>query len=166
LSTGGLDSVAGGERFVARWTEKDVDPWSKPPRVYAYASYYPLTGDLKLIADAYSRVVTIATGAGIAPCLPQISNATSDIYLIWLANDHQNYGPEVCGIVSSLPREQVVLHSTGKTGRPGAVEMIQSAVEKHRAEAVFVVSNQRYTKAISQICWKMGIRCYGATWDS
>jgi ferredoxin-NADP reductase len=122
---------------------------------------------LKLTVDAYSRVVTLATGAGIAPCIPQIDNATSNIYLIWLAKDHQNtYGSEVWNAVSKLPSDQLVLHDTEKMGRPNAAEMIQKAVEKHQAEAVFIVSNDRYTKAIIQVCWRMGIRCYGATRDS
>ena len=119
------------------------------------------------MADAYSRVVTLATGAGIAPCLPQIYHATSDIYLLWLANDHQEaYGPEVWDIVSRLPSDQVVLHDTKKMGRPNAAEMIQRAVQKHQAEAVFIVSNLAYTRAVINICWRMGIRCYGATYDS
>jgi ferredoxin-NADP reductase len=121
----------------------------------------------ELTVDAYSRVVTLATGAGIAPCLPQIDNATSNIYLLWLAKDHETtYGPEVWSIVSKLPREQIVLHDTRRMGRPNAATMIQTAVEKHQAEAVFIVSNDRYTKAIIQVCWRMGIRCYGATRDS
>jgi hypothetical protein len=76
------------------------------------------------------------------------------------------YGPEVWDIVSSLPSQQLVLHDIGTAGRPQAAKMIQSAVAEHRAEAVFIVSNKQYTRAIIQICWRMGIRCYGATWDS
>ena len=120
-----------------------------------------------LTIDAYSRVVTLATGAGIAPCVAQIYNETSNIYLIWLAKDRQQtYGPEVWNIVSKLPSEQILLHDTRKMGRPNATEMIRKAVEKQRAETVFVISNDRYTKAIIQVCWRMGIRCHGATRDS
>ena len=119
------------------------------------------------MVDAYSRVVTLATGAGIAPCLPQIDIASSNIYLLWIAKDHETaYGPEVWEIVSKLPRNQVFLHDTKKMGRPNAAEMIQNTVAKHRAEAVFVVSNDRYTRTIMNECWRMGIRCYGATRDS
>jgi ferredoxin-NADP reductase len=111
--------------------------------------------------------VTLATGAGIAPCLPQIANKSSDIYLLWVAKNHETaYGQEVWDVVSQLPKDQVLLHDTATMGRPNAAEMIAKAVEKHRAEAVFVVSNDRYTKAIIEVCWRMGIRCYGATKDS
>ncbi|KAG8741087.1 hypothetical protein FRC10_003327 [Ceratobasidium sp. 414] len=34
---------------------------------------------------AYKKVVTVCTGAGIAPALPHIEQATSDIMLIWIA---------------------------------------------------------------------------------
>lgn len=111
--------------------------------------------------------MTLATGAGIAPCLPQIDNVSSNIYLVWIAKNHETaYGPDVWKVVSKLPTEQVLLHDTIKAGRPNAAELIQKAVEKHNAEAVFVVSNDRYTKAIIDVCWRMGIRCYGATRDS
>jgi hypothetical protein len=123
--------------------------------------------ETQLITGAYSRVVTVVTGAGIAPVLPQISYSTADIYLLWIAKDHETtYGPEVWGIVSKLPSDQIVLHDTKRLGRPDPGEMIRRAVETHKAEAVFVVSNPRYTRSIIEICWRMGIRSYGATWDS
>jgi ferredoxin-NADP reductase len=111
--------------------------------------------------------VTLATGAGIAPCLPHIQNKSSDIYLIWIANNHRmTYGEEVWSVVGKLPENQVILHDTGKTGRPNAARLIANAVKMHRAEAVFVVSNDKYTQVIIGVCWRMGIRCYGATRDS
>lgn len=117
--------------------------------------------------DAYSRVVTLATGAGIAPCLPQIQNKSSDISLIWIANDHRTtYGEQVWSVVTSLPEDQIMLHDTRTMGRPNAAQLITDAVKAHRAEAVFVVSNDRYTKVIIEVCWRMGLRCYGATRDS
>jgi ferredoxin-NADP reductase len=143
-----------------------MDTRREPPGVYDYASCIPpLTYVLTI--DAYSRVVTLATGAGIAPCLPQIQNKSSDIYLIWIAKNHQStYGEEVWRVVGKLPKNQVFLHDTGQNGRPNAARLIANAVKVHRAEAVFVVSNDRYTGAIIGVCWRMGIRCYGATRDS
>ena len=143
-----------------------MDSWRQPSGIYAHASYSLLIYR-NLTLDAYSRVIALATGAGIAPCLPQIDNASSNIYLLWIAKNHETaYGPEVWNIVSKLPSEQSFLHDTAKMGRPNSAEMIQKAVRKHNAEAVFVVSNDRYTKAIIGVCWRLGIRCYGATRDS
>jgi len=96
-----------------------------------------------------------------------IANKSSNIYLVWVAKKHKTtYGPEVWDILSQLPKSQVLLHDTATMGRPNAADMIAKAVTAHKAEAVFVVNNDRYTRAIIEVCWRMGIRCYGATRDS
>ncbi|CAE6459362.1 unnamed protein product [Rhizoctonia solani] len=117
---------------------------------------------------AYKKVVTICTGAGIAPALPHIAQHTSNIHLIWIAKNHrETYGEEVWGAVeSNLPPNQIQLHDTGKQGRPDVKELIIEAAKKHEAEAVFIVSNDPYTLMVMNICWRIGIRCYGATRDS
>ncbi|KAG8712901.1 hypothetical protein FRC08_013951 [Ceratobasidium sp. 394] len=117
---------------------------------------------------AYKKVVTVCTGAGIAPALPHIRQHTSDIYLIWIGKNHrETYGEEVWGsVANNLPENQIQLHDTGKQGRPDIKELIQKAARKHQAEAVFIVSNDPYTLLVMNICWRIGIRCYGATRDS
>ncbi|KAF8603150.1 hypothetical protein BDV93DRAFT_508648 [Ceratobasidium sp. AG-I] len=117
---------------------------------------------------AYKKVVTVCTGAGIAPALPHISQHTSDIHLIWIGKNHrETYGEEVWGAVeSNLPANQIQLHDTAKQGRPDIKELIQVAAKKHGAEAVFIVSNDPYTLLVMNVCWRIGIRCYGATRDS
>jgi len=117
---------------------------------------------------AFKKVVTVCTGAGIAPALPHISQHTSNIHLIWIGKNHRDtYGEEVWGAVeSNLPANQIQLHDTAKQGRPDIKELIQVAAKKHEAEAVFIVSNDPYTLLVMNVCWRIGIRCYGATRDS
>ncbi|KAG8707559.1 hypothetical protein FRC11_007337 [Ceratobasidium sp. 423] len=117
---------------------------------------------------SYKKVVTVCTGAGIAPALPQIEQHTSDIMLIWIAKNHRKtYGETVWNTVTSnLPANQVVLHDTGVSGRPDIGSLIEKAAKAHGAEAVFVVSNDAYTNLCTNICWRKGLRCYGATRDS
>ncbi|CAE7200245.1 unnamed protein product [Rhizoctonia solani] len=117
---------------------------------------------------AYKKVVTVCTGAGIAPALPQIEQHTSDIMLIWIAKNHrETYGETVWNTVTSnLPANQVLLHDTGLSGRPDIGTLIERAAKAHGAEAVFVVSNDAYTNLCANICWRKGLRCYGATRDS
>ncbi|CAE6440166.1 unnamed protein product [Rhizoctonia solani] len=117
---------------------------------------------------AYKKVVTICTGAGIAPALPHIAQHTSNIHLVWIAKNHrETYGEEVWNAVEkNLPPNQIQLHDTGKQGRPDIKELIIQAAKKHEAEAVFIVSNDPYTLMVMNICWRIGIRCYGATRDS
>lgn len=117
---------------------------------------------------SYKKVVTVCTGAGIAPALPHIEQATSDIMLIWIAKNHRHtYGETVWNAVTSnLPANQVILHDTGVSGRPDIGTLIEKAAKAHGAEAVFVVSNDAYTNLCAKICWRKGLRCYGATRDS
>ncbi|KAH7335747.1 hypothetical protein B0J17DRAFT_53063 [Rhizoctonia solani] len=90
---------------------------------------------------SYKKVVTVCTGAGIAPALPQIEQHTSDIMLIWIAKKHRKtYGETVWNTVTSnLPANQVILHDTGVSGRPDIGSLIEKAAKAHGAEAVFVV---------------------------
>ncbi|KAG8725025.1 hypothetical protein FRC09_009925 [Ceratobasidium sp. 395] len=135
---------------------------------------------------AYKKVVTVCTGAGIAPALPHIEQATSNIMLIWIAKNHRKtYGEAVWkAVTSNLPANQLILHDTGESGRPDIGSLIERAAKAHDAEAVFVVvslirrwcdyffltpatqSNDPYTQLCASICWRKGLRCYGATRDS
>ncbi|KAF8674235.1 nitric oxide dioxygenase [Rhizoctonia solani] len=117
---------------------------------------------------AYKKVVTICTGAGIAPALPHIAQKTSDIFLVWIAKNHEKtYGKDVWDTVTSnLPSDQMLLHDTGASGRPDIASLIERVAKQHEAEAVFVVSNDPYTILCANICWRLGLRCYGATRDS
>jgi hypothetical protein len=105
-------------------------------------------------------VVTICTGAGIAPALPHIAQKTSDIFLVWIAkvcatsyrhvtqtevfrfeqNHEKTYGKDVWDTVTSnLPQEQILLHDTSVSGRPDISSLIERVAKQHEAEAVFVV---------------------------
>ncbi|CAE6401777.1 unnamed protein product [Rhizoctonia solani] len=82
-------------------------------------------------------------------------------------NHRKTYGETVWNAVTSnLPANQVILHDTGLSGRPDIGSLIQRAAKAHGAEAVFVVSNDAYTNLCANICWRKGLRCYGATRDS
>ncbi|CAE6446353.1 unnamed protein product [Rhizoctonia solani] len=117
---------------------------------------------------SYKKVVTICTGAGIAPALPHIAQKTSDIFLVWVAKNHEKtYGKDVWDTVTSnLPPDQILLHDTGVSGRPDIASLIERVAKQHEAEAVFIVSNDPYTILCANICWRLGLRCYGATRDS
>ncbi|KAG8741926.1 hypothetical protein FRC10_002291 [Ceratobasidium sp. 414] len=95
---------------------------------------------------AYKKVVTICTGAGIAPALPHIAQKTSDIFLVWIAKNHEKtYGREVWNTVTSnLPQDQILLHDTGVSGRPDIASLIERVAKQHEAEAVFIVNPALY----------------------
>ncbi|GAB1526586.1 hypothetical protein RhiTH_009754 [Rhizoctonia solani] len=94
---------------------------------------------------SYKKVVTVCTGAGIAPALPHIEQHTSDIMLIWIAKNHRKtYGEAVWNTVTSnLPANQVILHDTSLSGRPDIASLLEKAAIAHDAEAVFVVGGMK-----------------------
>ncbi|CAE6439562.1 unnamed protein product [Rhizoctonia solani] len=100
---------------------------------------------------SYKKVVTVCTGAGIAPALPQIEQHTSDIMLIWIAKNHRKtYGEAVWNtITSNLPANQVILHDTGVLGRPDIGSLLEKAAKAHDAEAVFVVVGVMKSEVVS-----------------
>lgn len=115
--------------------------------------------------QAYSRVLVIATGAGIAPVLPHVEKNGHKLCILWIGNDHQKtYGDEVWSTLAAHPRFKV--YDTGLYGRPHVGELAIQTAREFGVQAVFCVSNKGVTKAIVNACLDKGIPAYGATWDS
>ena len=115
--------------------------------------------------NAYSRVVVIATGAGIAPVIPHVRENGHKLSIIWVANEHeQTYGKELWSLLDSHPRCNIF--DTGIHGRPNVEHLAIQAVQDFRAQAVFCVSNKAVTEKVVKTCLDQGIPAYGATWDS
>ncbi|HEY9663836.1 MAG TPA: hypothetical protein V6C65_35760 [Allocoleopsis sp.] len=114
---------------------------------------------------AYSRVLMIATGAGIAPLLPYVEKGDHKHCILWIGNDHQTtYGDEIWSTMSAHPRLRI--YDTGVHGRPNVGELAINTLREFNAQAVFCVSNRSVTKVIVNTCLAIGIPAYGATWDS
>ena len=116
---------------------------------------------------AYRKVLIVCTGAGIAPALPYIKDPlpTTHTHLLWIAKQHeQNYGKEVWSLVEKK-YPHVTLHDTSLQGRPG-VQLVEDEFWKSESEAVFIVSNEKYTNEVVNGLWKKGIPCFGALFDS
>ena len=115
--------------------------------------------------NAYSRVIVIATGAGIAPVVPHVIENGHKLHIVWIGNNHQQtYGQEVFSLLDSHPRCNI--YDTGVHGRPDVGQLAIQAFGDFKAQAVFCVSNQTLTKNVVQACLSKGIPAYGATWDS
>lgn len=115
--------------------------------------------------NAYSRVLVIATGAGIAPALPYIASNGHKVRLLWIGNDHQQtYGEEIWSMLTAHPH--IKIYDTGLHGRPNVGELAIQTVREFRPQAVFCVSNKAVTKEVVSSCLAKGIPAYGATGDS
>lgn len=116
---------------------------------------------------AYRRVLIVCTGAGIAPALPYIQNSlpTTHIHLLWIAKQHEkNYGEYVWNLVQKTS-PHFTLHDTSIDGRPGP-QLVEDQYWKTNSEAVFIVSNEKFTIEVTNALWHKDIPCFGALFDS
>ena len=116
---------------------------------------------------AYRKVLIVCTGSGIAPALPYVKDPlpTTHTHLLWIAKQHeQTYGEYIWDLVQKLT-PHVTLHDTAIHGRPGA-QLVEEYFYKTDAQAVFVVSNEKFTREVTNELWKKNIPCFGALFDS
>lgn len=150
---------------VGDWTKnliRQVEKGNLPKRLWVRRVKPP---GFMFSINAYSRVVVIATGAGIAPVIPHAIENSHKLCIVWIANEHkQTYGEKLWSLLNSHPRCNIF--DTGIHGRPDVEQLAIQAVRDFRAQAVFCVSNQAVTKKVVKACLEKGIPAYGATWDS
>jgi predicted ferric reductase len=150
---------------VGDWTKnliRQVEKGNLPKRLWVRRVKPP---GFMFSINAYSRVVVIATGAGIAPVIPHVIKNGHKLCIVWIANEHKKtYGEKIWSLLDSHPRCNIF--DTGIHGRPNVEELVLGAVRDFRAQAVFCVSNQSVTKKLVKTCLEKGIPAYGATWDS
>jgi predicted ferric reductase len=150
---------------VGDWTKNLIQQVRKgrlPERLWVRRAKPP---GFMFSINAYSRVVVVATGAGIAPVIPHVIKNSHKLCIVWIANEHkQTYGEELWSLLDSHPRCN--LFDTAIQGRPKAEHLAVQAVRDFGAQAVFCVSNKLVTENVVKACLKKGIPAYGATWDS
>ncbi|CAF0817264.1 unnamed protein product [Rotaria sp. Silwood1] len=116
---------------------------------------------------AYRRVLIVCTGSGIAPALPYIKDPlpTTHTHLLWIAKKHEEiYGEYIWKLVQKL-HPHYTLHDTSVNGRPGP-QLVEDQFWKTNSEAVFVVSNEKFTIEVINALWRKDIPCFGALFDS
>lgn len=150
---------------VGDWTKnliRRVETGNLPKRLWVRRVKPP---GFMFSINAYSRVVVIATGAGIAPVVPHVIKNSHKLCIIWIASEHeQTYGKEIWSLLDSHPRCNIF--DTKVHGRPNVEQLAIQAVRDSRAQAVFCVSNKGLTQRVVKACLEKDIPAYGATWDS
>jgi predicted ferric reductase len=114
-------------------------------------------------AQAYRRVLIVATGAGIGPVLPYLLEPTRvQLDCLWIGRDHRAaVGDELVDRV--LAGGQVRLIDTSHR-RPDVGALV--AAHARHFEAVFVVSNVKVRDEVARVCEHLGVPWYGPTFDS
>ena len=150
-------------RRAGDWTERlasDVEHGHSPARLWVrrmrgYGFMYH--------AQAYRRVLMVATGAGIGPVLPYLlGRSPVQFECLWIGRGHRAaMGPDLVDRV--LAGGSVTLIDTSR-GRPDVGACVAGIA--HRFEAVFVVSNDVVRDSVARACQGLGVPWYGPTFDS
>jgi hypothetical protein len=143
------------------WTGKLID--DKPSHVWVKG--IPTAG-VANIEVLFKKVVYIATGSGIGPCLPHLLANKVPAKLVWATrNARKTYGD---GVVDEILAQHpdALIWDTHERGKPDMVRLAYQAVLETGAEAVICISNKQLTWQVVSGMESRGIPAYGAIWDS
>lgn len=143
------------------WTGRFID---NPPS-HVWVKGIPTAG-VANIEVLFTKVIYVATGSGIGPCLPHLLAQKVPTHLIWSTRTPRaTYGDALVEeILSAQP--SALIWDTNEQGRPDLVELAYQAAVEHNAEAVICISNQKLTRQVVYGMECRGIPAYGAIWDS
>lgn len=143
------------------WTREMI---TNPPKKL-WTRGYPLHG-LLYTSRLFKKIVVVATGSGIGPCLSLLyANATPRRVLWSTPNPESTYGPKIMNAVLKADPDAIVWN-TRSLGRPDMVALTYQLVAESGAEAVFIISNPKVTKKVVYGMQTRGIPAYGAIFDS
>ncbi|KAJ7584994.1 hypothetical protein C8J56DRAFT_1166207 [Mycena floridula] len=126
---------------------------------------YPLHG-LLYTTRLFKKIVLVATGSGIGPCLSLMVADVTPRRILWSTpNPEVTYGPKIMGaVLKSDP--QALIWDTRTQGRPDMVALTYKLFIESGAEAVFIISNPKLTRKVVYGMETRGISAYGAIFDS
>lgn len=125
----------------------------------------PTTG-VGTCARLFTKVVWVATGSGIAPCLPHLLNDATPAQLVWVTrHPERTYGTELVGRIHAA-QPDAVLWNTDENGKPDLAELAYQAYLESGAEAVICISNKAATTKLVRDLQQRGIPAFGPIWDS
>lgn len=118
------------------------------------------------IDKLFKRVIWVATGSGIGPCLPHLLSMKVASRLVWATrNPRKTYGDELVEEVLSV-QPNAIIWDTDTHGKPDMVKLSYKVYKEFDAEAVICISNKKLTWKVVYGMESRGIPAYGAIWDS
>ena len=118
------------------------------------------------IDQLFKRVVWVATGSGIGPCLPHLLAYEVPAQLVWSTRTpRETYGDKLVDEILKV-QPNALIWDTNLHGRPDLVRLAYNAYREFDAEAVICISNKKLTWQVVYGMESRGIPAYGAIWDS
>lgn len=143
------------------WTRQLIN---RPP-THLWVKSIPTAG-VGNIDQLFHKVLWVATGSGIGPCLPHLLARTAPAALLWSVRDpHHTYGQALLTEITDHVDELTIWNTTTH-GKPDLAQLVTDAVHRYHPEAVICISNKPTTWTIVQTMELQGIPAYGAIWDS
>ena len=144
------------------WTGRFIDD----PPSHVWVRGVPTSAPMAQVEVLYDRIVYVATGSGIGPCLGQILDARVPAKLVWsVRSPRDTYGDELVDLVEAAQPDALIWDTTQR-GKPNLFELAHQACQDFAAEAVFVVSNKAATWRVVRGMERLGIPAFGPIWDS
>lgn len=144
------------------WTKKVIN--NPPKKIWVKGA--PTLGVIR-VALMFKKILVIATGSGIGPCL-SILQAKPDypMRVLWSAKSpEETYGRGVMSSVFRADPDAIVV-DTKKTGRGDLHALAYSLFLESGAEAAVIISNPVVTKKVVYALETRGIPVFGAIFDS
>ncbi|OEK08687.1 hypothetical protein A8C32_02815 [Flavivirga aquatica] len=118
------------------------------------------------IEKLFKRVVWIATGSGIGPCIPHLLSNEVPSILVWATrNPRKTYGDDLVDEILDV-QPNAIIWNTDSHGKPDMLKLAYKAYKEFDAEAVICISNKKLTWQVVHGMEIHGIPAYGAIWDS
>jgi NAD(P)H-flavin reductase len=143
------------------WTSRII---ANPP-TSIWTRGTPASGVLA-IAPLFKKIVLVATGSGIGPCLPVIMERRVPCRILWSTkNPERTYGREIVEMVKRADADAVIW-DTERKGRPDLVKLAWGLYKESGAECVCVISNGKVTRMVVFELESRGVPAFGPIWDS
>lgn len=118
------------------------------------------------IDKLFRKVIWVATGSGIGPCLPHLLTQEVPSRLVWSTRHPRGtYGDDLVDEILDV-QPHAVIWDTDTAGKPDLLQLAYEAYVDFGAEAVICISNKKTTWHIVEELEIRGIPAYGAIWDS
>lgn len=124
------------------------------------------TAGVANIETLFTKVVYVATGSGIGPCLPHLLAGKVPARLVWATRSPRTtYGETLVEEIMTAQPDALVW-DTAEHGKPDMVALAYAAYRDFGAEAVICISNKKLTWLVVHQLERRGIPAFGAIWDS
>ncbi len=118
------------------------------------------------VEKLFKKVIWVATGSGVGPCIPHLLTKKVPSRLVWSTrNPRKTYGDELVDEILAVQPNPIIWDTTSQ-GKPNLVELAYKAYREFEAEAIICIANKKVTWQVVYEFESRGIPAFGAIWDS